>query len=648
MADLKAMEAALLDAHSRNDLAAVDALSVAIQEQRGLFLPQRGQAVVGEQAVRGAVQEEARSRPWYERVAAGIGTAPALAGEAVRQLGQGYNDIRTAAQTAAQGTGVGSILDKFDTFLATLNPGLPRAANATAAIPTNPMVKPEQEALRDTDWYTKGGNIAGNVAMSYLLPARTLGWTSRLGMTADTGVTMGGLSAITTPGDTSDRMRAGVLSAGAAMAAPAVAGVLGMGGPLHRATTQGGRRTAVGEALRTELGGQADDVAAGLRIPSATGAVLRTQPSASMVTGNPTLEVLENASRVKRPDLWRNFDQMNGKQRWDALLASAGTPEELAMLKAARDSLTSPMRDRALDSASYSVRKGLGDVQQTMQPMRDKLVDLMEGRTRPNPDVQVLANYVSKQLDRVTTPGQLYEIRKVLTDGIKSGPTSELSQAARSARPQRMEIIGIIDDALDDLSNGAWGRYMTAYKEASKEVSSKEAMQKIADSLGRGQPLGAVPTAVGESAAWKTMGNLRDRFGMQVYGSKALDKLTPEDRRVIESLVTELKSQSNAMSAKGVLGSPTAQFLANAGRGDAVTRRIVEGGVERMLPVPGGGFMASKMFDLLGRKSEEEMAALMQNPQLLAEALQKAAIAQGIMRGSQKAGVAAGMNVGRD
>jgi len=580
---------------------------------------------LGAAGLRDSVQEEARSRSAGERILAGIGTAPRLAAEGLSDAGAPKS---------------GSFLDRANAAITQFNPVSRQVARLSELLKTGRNTQIEQDALKETDYYTQGGNIVGNVAMSALTPMKTGVASGRAGMVADTGITTGLINSAITPGSDAERVISGATASGMSMAAPVAMGVLGMGGPMNRALMDSGKRTAVGEALRTELGSKTDEIAAALRAQSITGKTLGTQSTAAMLTGSPALEVLEVGSRVKRGDLWRDFDKSNAATRWEKLLSAAGTPEATNALRTARDNLTSDMRESALNSASYAIRSQAGDIAASTRPLIDKLTQLSEGRLRPNRDVQTLVSYVNSELGKGVTPAQLYEIRKVLTDGIAAGPTSELAQAARAARPQRVEIIGLIDDSLNDLSRGAWGKYLKAYADASPPISSATALQKIVDALKRGQPEGAVPVAMGEGPAWKTVGNLRDRFGQKQFGSKTIDQLLPEDRRVLEAIATELKQQADTMSARTVLGSPTAQFLAAAGRVDPIARNVVSAGAEKMLPF--GGLLTSKMFDKYGRRGEEVLAQLLQNPRMLAEALDQAKMAQALMGASQRSGSAIG------
>mgnify|MGYP003654310167 CR=1 FL=1 len=511
---------------------------------------------------------------------------------------------------------------------------------------TDPVEVSKWKTVKESTPYTLAGNLAGNAGMMAALPLRGAAsvagavgkvpaWLGgRAAGVADATLTSGGVNAALTPGDIGARTEAALYGA---------APVFGIGGTQaviqggRRMATPSGRRIEVGENIRADVGSDRANLLAGaLKRSSPDSDIMGVSPSASMVTNDPVMQVLESGSRAKRSDLWQALDRENAASRWQTIKGAAGDSEQLAKLRADRDAVTTPSRDYAMDKANFEIRQRMGDASSVAQPILNTLDRLETGASRPNAAVQTMAKYVRGELEKGTTPAQLYTVRKMLTDGIANAPTSELSQAARAARPERMQLIKHIDDALDELSQGQWGKYLEQYKSASPTISSKTALQNIIDKLERGIPEGQVPPSMGESAAWKTVGNLRDRFGEKIFGTKVIDQLLPEDRKVLEALITNLKSQSDSMRAKGILGSQTGALGANMGRVDAVTQRVVGAAAEHALPIPGVSIFASKIFDKYGRAAEEELANLLQNPKALAQALERAKTADTVTRGTQR------------
>ena len=495
---------------------------------------------------------------------------------------------------------------------------------------------------------TMGGNIAGNVLMFGAAPAGAVnagmniaGKTlPRWAQIADVAATQGGVAAITTPGDAGERLTAGMLGVGSA-GIPGAVGAVQTG---RRTLTKPGKSLDIAEALRREVGVEADTLTTGLqgRYPAESYGV---RPSAAMLTRNPTLEVMETGSRTRTGDQWRNFDQMNAAARWKALEDAAGTPQELERLRAARDAITGPKREQALQGTEGALKVGAGT---PYQGLVDRLELFSTGANRPNKDVQTLVNYVKGELEKGVTPEQLYTIRKMLTDGVAAGPTSELSQAARAARPQRMVIISQLDEILNDISSGRWKDYLETYKISSPLISSRTALGKVRDRIEYGRPAGEVPDMLGVKAAPYTLGRLLEQHGTKTFGSKEIDQLIPQHRELANTLLSDLKAQADVMMPRSTLGSPTAPLTANAGRVSQLTNSMVDA-AGNVVPVAGGALSAS-VKGSLARMNEEALVELLQNPKKLAAELQRAKIASELLRqsGQVGAGSGAGIRAGRE
>lgn len=505
------------------------------------------------------------------------------------------------------------------------------------------------KALRDATPLTSVGGMSGDAGLFGALPGQAIlratnvvgkapAWmTGRTAAVADTGITGIGTNYALTPGESQDRILPALTAGPLAAAAPAI---FGIGSAINRSVSQGGRQTNVGEGLLTEAGDRADSLISALRGPDPA-APIGVLSSAAAKTQDPTVQVLESGARAKRGDLWKPFDRENARARWDALLSRAGTPEELEGLQGSLSGKTGALREQALADAQLStIFSKSGDVTAPMlKPLQQKIQDWRFG-LRPNRDVQSLANYIEGELKQGVTPEQLYEVRKTLTDGIKAGRNDELSNAIKSARVQRVQAVKLIDETLDTLSGGGWKEYLKTHSAGMKPIESKQALQDIATSLQRGMPPGVVPPAMGEAAAWKTVGNLRDKYGQKELGSKTVDTLLPEDRELVNLIADSLKRQADSMTSKATLGSPTAALLANSGRAEGVTRNVIDGGINKVLPF--GSVLSSKVFDSMGRKAEEELSRLLQDPNALAEALVKAMRSREILELTSRGGAASG------
>lgn len=603
MTDMRRLESALLAAEKAGDVEAARTIAVEIRREMKRANPSLGvpePAQLGQSGMRSAIRDVARQGSRTEQAFAGAGSALARAGHGIA----GHDS-------------------------------------------TNPDVQ-NWQSLASATPDTIGGSLVGTVGLFGAGPTRLgtgaagmLGkvpaWLAgRTGTAVDTALTGALVNAAATPGDASERAYEGMWGLGGGV----IPGLYAVGAGGRRMVTSGGKQVAVGEGVLTEAGNKAERLIEDLKAND-PGAPIGVRSTAAMKTQDPTLQTLESGSRAKRGDLWKPTDQQNAKARWDALLGRAGTKEELEALEAGVNAKTGAMREQALSDAQLStIFSQSGDVTQPMLKPLEKMVADWRFNLRPSKGAQKIADYIEGELKQGLTPDQLYVMRKELVDGIKPGRNDELSNAVKTARKQSVEAIKQIDEVLDTLSGGGWKEYLSTHGKSMKPVESRRALLDIAESLERGMPAGAVPPAMGESAAWKTVGTLRDRFGNKELGKKTVQTLLPEDRELVDAIVDSLKRQADSMTSKATLGSPTAPLIANAGRADAVSRNIVQSGVARLLP--GGDILASKVFDKLGRQGEEELARLLQDPQALADAIAAAIRARRIQAGASKLGAGSG------
>lgn len=607
-ADLKRMEEALLNAEKAMDVKAAKQIAAEMRILLQRSNPTIGQPEplkLGQEGMPAAIRAVAKEASPSAQVFAGVGSAPVLAGQGLAGL-VGQDNPETVSnwrsiQRATPRTLGGNLMGNVGMF---------------GAAPTQ---------------LAAGGIRAGAAALGTRAPAML---ATRPWMVGDTIFTSGALNAATEPGSAHDRAMAGIFASGTSGIAP---GMYALGAGARRMGTSGGRQIRVGEGLLAELGEEGTErLGSRLVGPDRARGLLGVRSSAAVRTGEPALESLESGSRATRGDLWRNFDQENAAARWSALQNRAGTPDELALLKADRSSATSSMRSDAITDATTIA--GMASPGMHLKALNDKVAELRIGKARPNPDAQKLADYVGGELNKGISPEQMYEMRKFLTDGVKAGRTDELSNAVKSARVERMEFVGMIDDVLDEMSGGQWRDYLRAYAGKSIPITSKQALQDMITAMQRGQPLGEVPSSM--TASWKTVGNLRDRFGQKEIGGKMFDRLEPADRDLVNTLVDNLKRQSDAMTTKATLGSPTAGLLANSSRAQNITRGLLGAKVNSVMP--GAGLLTGAAFDNLGRKAEAELARLLQDPEALLEALKAAKRAELLRKGSSRAGAGAG------
>lgn len=533
--------------------------------------------------------------------------------EAARQVGTGQSPLQAFA------TGVGSAAQRIAAGLSQINRMTPMGALSEKlfGLPTV-----SQEALNVAKATKQGaggmataGDILGSIAMSAAVPANVLtkGVTPFSNLAGISG-TSGLIAALTTPGDIVERGKEAGISALASSVIPGVTAVAQAG---RRVSTQAGRELGRAEILRREIGQEAENLPSLLRAPYPN-APLGVTPTAAMKTQNPTLQALELGARTKRPDLFSAIDESNALKRWQALLGIAKDDSTLAAAQATRDRVTSGLRQEALDLAMQK--------QGFEIPVAKAVTKIQQGGSRSNPAVKSMTKYVMDELEQGVTPEQLYTIRKTLTDAIPHG--TELGNAVKQARVERVSIVKAIDDALDDASQGAWGLYLKAYGGFSGPVTSMKVGQQLTGLFEHSPARTSAATGSIPLMSPGTLSRGLERFGQKELGGKTFERLTPPERKTVEMVIDDLLRQQDVMRARGIIGSDTAAKIAAGSRGDAIGAGLLGMATQKVVPGPAGGLLSDAVTRGFARKREEALAEILRDPEKLARALEAAKRAQ--------------------
>ena len=486
--------------------------------------------------------------------------------------------------------------------------------------------------IREATPMTSLGGMFGDIGSYAALPTRGINMAtggrqmvSRGGQMADVAATSAGIQALTSPENRGPAAAWGAL-------AGIVPGVTAVG---QRASQgAGGRAPQVqGEALLRQFGDESDNLIRALKgeyasVPGVSG-------SAAVVTKNPNLQVLETGSRTGQGQMWMPFDKANKEARFNALMKAAGTEAERNALIEERRRVTGPMREGAFAEATTT--PDTLSMAPSIDRMRQTVNELKTGEQRPNPAVQKVVSYVERELfnPQGTTPQQLYTVRKVLTGQLKTGVNEEIGAAAAVSRKETMNLVNQIDETLNSLSGGKWSDYLQKYSDMSKEVSSKTALQNAIDDMTLNLEKGGVPPALSGNTGPQTLSRSINKFALENFGAKTIDKLTPEARSLVDALKDDLARTAAGMNARATGGPGTAQYLAAQGRAKGLASQLVKVGAGAVTGGPAGAVAANVAGDLvstaLARSGEEGaqiLARLLQDPRYLAAMLEKARTSQ--------------------
>ena len=488
--------------------------------------------------------------------------------------------------------------------------------------------------IREATPMTSLGGIFGDIGSYAALPTRGINMATggrlmvgRGGQIADVAATSAGIQALTSPENRGPAAAWGAL-------AGIGPGVMGGAQRISRQSIGGVSPPQVqGEALLRQFGDESDNLIRALKgeyapVPGVSG-------SASVVTKDPRLQVLETGSRTGQGQMWMPFDKANEEARFNALMKAAGTQAERDALVAERRRVTGPMREGAFTEAATT--PDTLSMAPSIDRMRQTVNELKTGEQRPNPAVQKVVSYVERELfnPQGTTPQQLYTVRKVLTGQLKTGVNEEIGAAAAVSRKETMNLVNQIDETLNSLSGGKWSDYLQKYSDMSKEVSSKIALQKAIDDMTINLAQGRVPPALSGKTGEQTLSRAVNKYALQDFGAKTIDQLTPEARRIIEALKDDLARTAAGMNARATGGPGTAQYLTAQGRAKGLASQLVRTGAGAVAGGPVGGIAANVAGDLvstaLARSGEEGaqiLARLLQDPRYLAAMLEKARLSQ--------------------
>lgn len=526
---------------------------------------------------------------------------------------------------------------------------LPRAAQGIRSM-FGDVPKEEIEELKMVSGATPTsslGAMGGDIALGLSLPTRGLSMipgvskaipsiSSRPGQIADLMATNAAIQAVIAPENK-----------GTAAAWGAASGVLpsifGAGQRMLPQSVGGvSRPQIVGESLLRDFGSESENVINQLRreynlVPGVTG-------TSSVVTQNPYLQTLETGSRVGNPQLWMPFDQSNSAARFAELLKMAGTQAERDALIEARTLATTKPRTEAFDA----IRTIQGMTRQkVLDPLMQSLDDLAKGEQRENPALQKIVKYVSNAINNPAgiTPEQMYTVRKILTGQIKTGANDDLGAAAAVTRRDTVGIVKAIDDSLDKLSGGMWTDYLKTYGAASKDLNSKQALQSVIDRISKGHAEGRTPASLSGQTGELAFGRAIDDLTNKELGAKTVDLLTPLTRQSVEQIKQDLMRTAQGMNARATGGSPTATYQAARGQANDLARQLAGytgaaagGAVGGNLGAAIGGSAGMGMVNQAAGKNAEILARLLQNPQYMADMLQKAKQSQLLFEMSKRSG----------
>lgn len=211
----------------------------------------------------------------------------------------------------------------------------------------------------------------------------------------------------------------------------------------------------------------------------------------------------------------------------------------------------------------------------------------------------------------------LYTIRKELNETIEALlGGNNVSGSKERAASLAMEIRPEIDKAIDTASGGLWSPYIKQYSDLSKKIDQSRVMQYLANKLDSPLDGGKERAAVFANAVEDSIKTLKSSTGFGGY-EKLDDVLTKSQMNSVNDVLSQLNKESRL------------KYLANAGKkaikeqlGDTSHEIKPIGLLERSIVIANA--VLNRIQGGAGKKSQEELALIMQDPKLTAKLMEAA------------------------
>lgn len=495
------------------------------------------------------------------------------------------------------------------------------------------------------------GNIGGNIAA--LAPAAFIpGVNSVAGATLVGGLT----NALTTPGDLSERGKAGAFGAiggGVGQSIPAITRTVKAAA---QPFTQSGKDAIVGKFVNRVAGESAHDIAK--RMALAKSLVAGSEPTAAEVAESGGIAALQRAMSAADPEAYAHRGMQQSAARVNALQGIAGDEQMMQKALKARSDAADPLyaiSDKSIvqsDPALQDILSRLpnGTMAQAQDIARMKNQPFQFGKDIPAQQVPSGVLDASGNNIMTTVPAQyssisgqgLDLIKNAIDDTLDANPTAAIGKNAKSAG------VGVKSDLVNwaDKNIPSYGAARQAFQEGSIPINQMQVGQELLTKI---RPALANHGALARETANSYATALNDVRGNLVKNAtggikKDLEQImTPEQIGVLNSVAQDLARKSNAQDLGRGVGSNTFQNFAMDNLGATVgmpaaikhgvnALTLGLGGPAMQLVSKGTGALGTMAYKSADEVMRQRMAQALLNPQEAAKLMQNAAKPDMLMR----------------
>lgn len=209
--------------------------------------------------------------------------------------------------------------------------------------------------------------------------------------------------------------------------------------------------------------------------------------SVGALTQNPQVVQMEQASRLRAPGTWQDFDQRQAGSVWDAVKKATGEADQLSQ---ARDTRAENWRG-TWDAAAAAFKPGApatpSQIKAAMKWPKDVqnlsafLDDKMKAPEAANSNVAAMLSSVRSKLESFGdsfSPAHLQQIRADLSGKAWAGANDPLKAAPRDS-PATIALLRKVDDMLNEATGGKWQKVVSGYAKDSEAVNAARAAGKV-------------------------------------------------------------------------------------------------------------------------------------------------------------------------
>lgn len=455
-----------------------------------------------------------------------------------------------------------------------------------------------------------GGATTGAPVAAGLLPGTT-NMLLRMGGGAGTGAVSAGLI-------DPDSMQAGAVVGGMLPPVLAGAGAIAKGaGAALRPFTAGGQDRIAGNALREFA---TDPAAARAALASAREMVPGSAPIAATAAGDNGLAALSRSMQSASPEYASSLAARQTAQnqaRTAAMEGISGNTGKIDLAKQARNAVTAPMREEALNAAGKVPAQGI------LQQIDNLIADPNNaGQLSQQALNQFKSRIAANAKDGTVDARALYAIRKDIND-VLGGKLQGEAGNLRYAASQLTGVKGFIDDAIDQASRslpanaigptsrGApnWKGYLQKYADESIPINQMEKLEDI---------LRSIQTSSVDSQGSAIISAAKLNNVLKNKGSELAKDLSPAQLQVLRNIQADLNAGQIANNVGRAVGSNTWQNLSQNQLLQEVMGRKLGGSTAagatlgRVLQIPYG---------TANRQIQERLGNALLNPQEAARLL---------------------------